>query len=123
MEPRLVLYVEDDPHNFLLVKRALEVRAGVKVEHATSGEQGLRLARKLKPVLILVDIQLPGMSGFDFLELCRAEPELARIPKVALTANVTRGERDRAVKAGFADFIAKPFSLARLREVVDRWVG
>ncbi|RME27733.1 MAG: response regulator [Deltaproteobacteria bacterium] len=121
MGTRVILYVEDDPHNFLLVKRALEAQGNLKVEHAESGEKGLELARRLHPSLILVDIQLPGMSGFDFLELCRAEPEISSVPKIALTANVTRGERDRAIQAGFEDFIAKPFSLSRLREIVNKW--
>ncbi len=114
-----ILYVEDDPHNFLLAKRALEALGGIEVLNASSGDEGLRLAAEMKPALVLVDLQLPGMDGLEMTRRLKENPQLRQIPVVALTANVMLGERERALEAGCVDFIAKPFNLSHFRQTVS----
>lgn len=118
-----ILYVEDDYHNFLLVQRTLSVLPEVEVVNAPDAEVGLEMARTEKPDLILVDVHLPGMNGIEMTRELKADEHIARIPVVALTANVLKGERERALEAGCADFVAKPFSLRPFRELVAKHLG
>jgi two-component system cell cycle response regulator DivK len=120
---RKILYVEDDYHNFLLVQRTLSVLPGVEVVNAPDAAAGLEMAKDDQPDLILVDVHLPGMNGIDMSRELKADQQTARIPVVALTANVLKGERERALDAGCADFVAKPFSLRPFRELVARHLG
>ena len=120
---RRILYVEDDFHNFLLVQRTLSVLPDVEVFNAATADQGLEMARDQKPDLILVDVHLPGMDGMEMTRRLKADDEIAHIPVVALTANVMKGERERALEAGCADFVAKPFSLRPFRELVAKYLG
>jgi len=118
-----ILYIEDDYHNFLLVQRTLSVLPEVKVLNAPEAETGLEMARTQKPDLILVDIQLPGMNGIEMTRELKADERIAHIPVVALTANVMKGERERALEAGCSDFVAKPFSLRLFRQLVAKYLG
>ena len=120
---RKILYVEDDYHNFLLVQRTLSVLPDVEVVNAPDAEAGLEMARAEKPDLILVDVHLPGMNGIEMTRELKADESIAKIPVVALTANVLKGERERALDAGCADFVAKPFSLRPFRELVAKHLG
>jgi CheY-like chemotaxis protein len=122
-EQRRILYVEDDYHNFLLVQRTLSVMPDVRVLNAGSAEEGLEMARAEKPDLILVDVHLPGMDGIEMTRRLKSDDEIAHIPVVALTANVMKGERERALDAGCADFVAKPFSLRPFRQLVAKHLG
>jgi two-component system cell cycle response regulator DivK len=120
---RKILYVEDDYHNFLLVQRTLSVLPDVEVVNAPDAEAGLEMARAEMPDLILVDVHLPGMNGIEMTRELKADKSIAGIPVVALTANVLKGERERALDAGCADFVAKPFSLRPFRELVAKHLG
>jgi CheY-like chemotaxis protein len=120
---RKILYVEDDHHNFLLVQRTLSVLPDVEVVNAPDAEVGLEMARAEKPDLILVDVHLPGKNGIEMTRELKADEHIAQIPVVALTANVLKGERERALDAGCADFVAKPFSLRPFRELVAKHLG
>jgi two-component system cell cycle response regulator DivK len=91
--------------------------------NAPDAEAGLEKARAEKPDLILVDVHLPGMDGIEMTRELKADESVAKIPVVALTANVLKGERERALDAGCADFVAKPFSLRPFRELVARHLG
>jgi two-component system cell cycle response regulator DivK len=122
-DQRKILYVEDDYHNFLLVQRTLSVLPEVEVVNAPDAEVGLEMARTEKPDLILVDVHLPGMNGIEMTRELKADESIAKIPVVALTANVLKGERERALDAGCADFVAKPFSLRPFRELVAKHLG
>ncbi len=123
MAARRVLYVEDDEANFLLVARALGLWPEIEVQRARDGHAGLAAARASPPDLVLVDLHLPGMDGLELTRALRAEPDLAAVPVVALTANVLRGERDRALAAGCTEFLGKPFSLRAIRQVVAQALG
>jgi CheY-like chemotaxis protein len=120
---RRILYVEDDYHNFLLVQRTLRVLPEVEVLNATSAMEGLEMARTEQPQLILVDVHLPGIDGLEMTRRLKADDAIAHIPVVALTANVMKGERERALDAGCADFMGKPFGLRPFRQLVARHLG
>ncbi len=105
-----ILYIEDDVPNRVLVKRVLEAE-GFKVLEAGSGSQGLDVARTERPALILVDISMPTMDGFEVTARLRAMPELRAVPIIALTANVMKGDRERTLAAGCAGYIEKPIDV------------
>jgi len=115
----LILIVEDNEKNLKLVRDVLQVK-GYQTIEAGSAEDGLQLARARAPNLILMDIQLPGMSGIDALKVLRAEPAIAAIPVVAITASVMQQDRQQIMNAGFDGFIEKPVNLKNLLDTVQR---
>jgi len=118
MKP-VILVVEDNERNRKLVRTILEFR-GYDVIELADGEHAVATARSRKPVLVLMDIQLPKVDGITALGMLRADPETAAIPVIAVTASVTPGERDRVVAAGFNAYIAKPIDVLAFAETVDR---
>jgi len=117
-----VLVVEDNPVNLELVAALLESE-GCGAISAESADTGLRLAAAERPDLILMDIQLPGMSGHDATRRLKADPATAGIPVVALTAHAMRGEEARAREAGFDAFLTKPIDTQAFRETLRRFLG
>jgi two-component system, cell cycle response regulator DivK len=119
----LILIVEDNPKNLKLVRDTLQVKGYQTIETET-GEEGVQLARERQPALILMDIQLPGISGIEALQRLRAEPVTRAIPVIAVTASVMAQERQKVMAAGFDGFQGKPISvrelLATVREVLDK---
>ena len=115
----LILIVEDNEKNLKLVRDVLQVK-GYETIDAGTAEDGLKLARARKPNLILMDIQLPGMSGIDALKALRAEPATAAIPVVAITASVMQQDRQHIMSAGFDGFIEKPINLRGLLDTVQQ---
>ena len=117
----LILIVEDNEKNLKLVRDVLQVK-GYETLEAGTAEDGLKLARARKPDLILMDIQLPGMSGIEALKALRAEPATAAIPVVAITASVMQQDRQQIMSAGFDGFIEKPINLRGLLDNVQQAV-
>jgi CheY-like chemotaxis protein len=117
-----VLVVEDNPVNLELVAAILESE-GCGVIVAETANAGLRLAAAERPDLILMDIQLPGMSGYDATRRLKAEPATAGIPVVAVTAHAMQGEEARAREAGFDAFLTKPIDTQAFRETLRRFLG
>ncbi len=117
---RTVLYVEDNPVNALLMEAMVEREPGVRLLHAALPEQGLELARTEKPHLILLDIQLPGIDGFEVLRRLRADDSTRGIPVVAVSASAMDGDVARGLVAGFDDYLTKPVELPRLLGVFGR---
>jgi two-component system, cell cycle response regulator DivK len=115
----VILIVEDNEKNLKLVRDVLQVK-GYQTLEAGTGEDGLKIARERKPDLILMDIQLPGMSGVEALKALRAAPETAAIPVVAITASVMQQDRKMVMSAGFDGFIDKPFNLRSLLDTVQQ---
>ena len=115
----LILIVEDNAKNLKLVRDVLQVK-GYSTLEAGTAEDGLKLARGRKPDLILMDIQLPGMSGIEALKALRAEPATAAIPVVAITASVMQQDRQQIMSAGFDGFIEKPINLRGLLDTVQQ---
>jgi two-component system, cell cycle response regulator DivK len=106
----LVLIVEDNEKNLKLARDVLQFH-GFRTIEATTGEEGLALAREHRPDLVLMDIALPGIDGVDATAALKAEPATASIPVVALTASVMQSDRARFEQAGFAGLIAKPIDV------------
>ena len=113
----MILYIEDDFTNRLLVKRILEAE-GYQVLEADNGIQGLEMARDARPALILVDISMPDMDGYEVTGRLRTMPEVSGVPIVAITANVMKGDRERALEAGCSGYIQKPLDVDRLPEQI-----
>jgi two-component system, cell cycle response regulator DivK len=119
----LILIVEDNPKNLKLVRDSLQV-TGYQTIDTETGEEGVRLARERRPALILMDIQLPGITGVEALRQLRADPMTSAIPVIAVTASVMTDDRTRIMAAGFDGFRGKPISvrqlLATVREILDK---
>jgi PAS domain S-box-containing protein len=113
-----VLYVEDNPVNVVLMEALLEREPGVRLVTAQLPELGLELAHSASPDLILLDIQLPGMDGYEVLRRLRASERHARTPIVAISANAMRGDIERGLGAGFDAYLTKPLDIAQLLGVV-----
>jgi len=117
---RSVLYIEDNPVNQLLMEGMLAQRPGLRLLLASLPEEGLSMAAQSQPDLVLLDIQLPGIDGFEVLRRLRAQPATQVVPVVAVSANAMQADLDAAQAAGFDDYITKPLDLQRLLLVVDR---
>ena len=107
-----VLVVEDNPSNLDLARMVLEGN-GLVVDTAASGQEGLEKARHLRPDLILMDMQLPGVDGLAVTRELKADPATAHIKVVALTANALKGSEEQALAAGCSGYIAKPIELKK----------
>jgi PAS domain S-box-containing protein len=121
--PRTVLYVEDNLTNLQLVTRILERRGGVTVLPAMQGRLALDLARQHSPDLILLDLHLPDVSGYEVFCRLRAEERTARIPVVVISAETSRGNVDRLLEAGACAHLAKPLQVDEFLVVVDQVLG
>jgi two-component system cell cycle response regulator DivK len=117
--PKTVLIVEDNPLNLKLMRDLLEAQ-GIETVQTDQGAQVLELARKTKPDLILMDIQLPEVSGLDITRALRGDPALCAIPIIAVTALALRGDKERILEAGCDDYIAKPISVKKFLEQVAK---
>lgn len=104
-----ILYIEDNEQNMYLVKFLLE-KHGYQVYAAADGREGIDSAASLRPDLILLDIQLPQMDGYQVARHLRNNPDLARTPIVAVTSYAMAGDRDKALAAGCNGYIEKPIN-------------
>ena len=102
-----ILIVEDNPLNLELATDLLEA-AGFAVAQAYTGEDGVRLAGKLKPALVLMDLSLPGMDGLSAVQWLKADPATKHLSIIALTAHAMRGDDEAAIRAGCDGYISKP---------------
>jgi len=119
-QPR-ILYIEDNPENQLLVRRVLQA-AGYDIIEAIDGPTGLDAARDSSPDLILLDINLPEIDGYELAGRLRRVPGMESVPIVALTANVMRGDRERTLKAGCDGYIQKPIDVDALPDQVAHFL-
>lgn len=114
-----VLVVEDNPVNLELVVEVLE-QEGCEVLTTQSAEAGLRLAAAERPDLILMDFQLPGMTGYEATRRLKGHPATAAIPVVALTASAMRGDDLKALEAGCDGYLTKPLDLRAFRDTLGQ---
>jgi len=121
MEEKVILYIEDNPENRLLVKRVLEVE-GYHVVEADSGSAGMKKVETLRPDLVLMDINLPGIDGYELTHRLKQMPHLAGVPVVAMTANVMKGDREKTLAAGCDGYIQKPIDVDQLPLQVARFL-
>jgi PAS domain S-box-containing protein len=116
---RHVLYIEDNAVNIVLMEAMLARLPGLTLSSEMTPEAGLQLAADVVPDLILLDIQLPGLSGYDVLQRLRASARTRSIPVIAVSANAMPSDVAQGLAAGFADYITKPIELSRLLAVVS----
>jgi signal transduction histidine kinase/ActR/RegA family two-component response regulator len=115
----LVLYVEDNPANVVFMRDLMSTLEGIELVTLPTAELGVELARARQPALVLMDINLPGMSGLDALRTLQASPETAHIPVIALTAAASERERQRGMEAGFYRYLTKPVRVDELIDAVE----
>jgi PAS domain S-box-containing protein len=115
----LILYVEDNPANVTFMKDLLSTFDGIELISAPTAEMGVELARGRVPQVIIMDINLPGMSGLDALRILRDRPETRRIPVIALTAAASERDRGRGKRAGFYRYLTKPVKAAELEDAIE----
>ena len=119
---KLILVVEDQEDNRRIM-RDLLASGGYEVMEAVTGEEGVAAAETHRPDLILMDIQLPGLDGYEATRLIKANPDLHHIPIIVVTSYALSGDDVKAYKAGCDDYVSKPFSprelLAKIRQYLQ----
>jgi len=114
-----LLYVEDNPANLLLVEQLIARRSDLKLLTAIDGHLGILLARTCQPDVILMDINLPGISGFGALKILQDDPLTAHIPVVALSANAMPRAINKGIHAGFLRYLTKPIRVEEFMDTLD----
>jgi CheY-like chemotaxis protein len=119
---QLILVVEDDA---IMQKMALKIlrSRGFSCELAVTGREAVAKAGAFHPGLILMDLSLPEMNGWEATRALKADPALAGIPVVAVTAHAMVGDKETAIAAGCAECVTKPYELEELINVVERYIG
>jgi CheY-like chemotaxis protein len=116
---RTLLYVEDNPANLMLVEDLVARRPDIHLLSAADGKRGVQIALASKPDVVLMDINLPGISGLQALKILCADPATARIPVVALSANAIPHDIERGMAAGFFRYLTKPIKVAEFMAALD----
>ena len=120
MSGKTVLYVEDNEYNLKIVRRLL-ARTAYKLIEAKDGESGVETALRELPDLILMDIQLPKLSGLDATRRLRADPKTAAIPIIVITSFALSGDDQKAKDSGASAYLAKPYSPRELLEMIRKF--
>ena len=116
---RTVLCVEDNPANLSLIEQLITRRADLRLLSASDGNTGIQLAHSRQPDVILMDINLPGISGFEALKLLREDPATCHIPVIALSANAMPRDKERGLAAGFYRYLTKPINIVEFMNTLD----
>ncbi|MCW2247439.1 two-component system cell cycle response regulator DivK [Azospirillum fermentarium] len=119
--PKLILIVEDNELNMKLFHDLLEAH-GYATLQTRNGKEALQIAREHRPDLILMDIQLPEVSGLEVTRWLKADDELRSIPVIAVTAFAMKGDEEKIREGGCEDYIAKPISVSKFIEAVQRFL-
>lgn len=116
-----ILYVEDNPDNRMLVRRVL-MAEGYTVEEAVDGPSGLKAAEASPPDLVLIDINLPEVDGYEVTARLKQLPTLLGVPIIAVTANVMKGDREKTLAAGCDGYIQKPIDIDSLPSEIENFL-
>jgi signal transduction histidine kinase/AmiR/NasT family two-component response regulator len=116
---RTLLYVEDNPANLMLVEDLIARRPDIRLLSALDGNSGIEIARESRPDLILMDINLPGISGIRALKILAEDPITVHIPVIALSANAIPRDIEKGLKAGFFRYLTKPIKVKEFMETLD----
>jgi PAS domain S-box-containing protein len=114
-----LLYVEDNPANLMLVEDLMARRPDIRLLSASDGDSGIQIARTCRPEVILMDINLPGLSGIKALRILSEDPATAHIPVVALSANAGPRDIEKGLKAGFFRYLTKPIKVGEFLDTLD----
>jgi PAS domain S-box-containing protein len=117
--PRTLLYVEDNPANLELVEQLVARRPDLRLLSAADGDLGIEFARAYLPEVILMDINLPGISGIEAMKILRLDPATAHIPIIALSANAVPHDIQKSLKAGFFSYLTKPIKVNQFMDALD----
>ncbi|MCL5061605.1 MAG: response regulator [Nitrospirae bacterium] len=118
MDRKRILIVEDNDKNRLLVRDVLSYY-GYEVIEARDGEKGLRMAKEHIPDLILMDMQMPVMDGFDAIRMLKNDPDTKHIKIIAVTSFAMKGDKEKIIQAGADDYIAKPVDTRELPRIIQ----
>ena len=121
MSERTILYIEDNEYNRKIVRQLLG-RTSYQLVEAVDGESGVALAQEIVPQLILMDVQLPKMSGLDATRALKADPRTSDIPIIVITSFALSGDREKAAVAGADNYLAKPYSPRELLALVRQYL-
>lgn len=121
MSERTILYIEDNEYNRKIVRQLLG-RTSYRLVEANDGEAGVAIAQREIPQLILMDVQLPKMSGLDATRVLKADPRTGHIPIIVITSFALSGDREKASAAGADDYLAKPYSPRELLTLVRQYL-
>ncbi len=116
---RTLLYVEDNPANLKVVEQLIARRSDMRLLSAANGNLGIKLARRNQPEVILMDINLPGMSGIEALKILREDPATAHIPVIAISANAMPRNVEKGLQAGFFWYLTKPIKVKEFTDVLN----
>ena len=116
---RTLLYVEDNPANLMLVEDLIARRSDISLLSASDGSRGIEIARASRPDVILMDINLPGISGIQALKILADDPLTARIPVIALSANAIPRDIEKGLEAGFFRYLTKPIKVSEFMDTLD----
>jgi CheY-like chemotaxis protein len=116
---RTLLYVEDNPANLELVEELIASRPDLRLLSAADGDLGIEFARAYQPEVILMDINLPGISGLEAMKILRADPSTAHIPIIALSANALPRDIEKSLEAGFFNYLTKPIKVDQFMDALD----
>ena len=117
-----ILYVEDNEDNIYMLSKRLK-KKGFAIMIAKDGEEGLKAARELKPDLILMDLSLPLLDGWEATKILKSEPETKLIPVIALSAHAMQEHKDKALEVGCDDYDTKPVDITRLLSKINNLIN
>jgi CheY-like chemotaxis protein len=116
------LLVDDDARNIFALSSVLE-RRGMNVLTATNGSDAISIIEKeSKVAIVLMDIMMPGMDGYETMQAIRSDPAFRRLPIIALTAKAMKGDREKCLEAGASDYLAKPVNTEQLLTALRMWL-
>jgi CheY-like chemotaxis protein len=117
-----VLLVDDDARNIFALSSVLE-RRGMEVLTATTGSEAIAiLGARSDVAIVLMDIMMPGMDGYETIQAIRSDPTYRRLPILALTAKAMKGDREKCLEAGASDYLAKPVNIQQLMSALRMWL-
>jgi len=119
MSEKTILYAEDNEFNRKIIRQALR-KTTYRLVEATDGEAGVTMAQQILPDLILMDVQLPKLSGLEATRRLKADPHTAHIPIIVVTSFALSGDEQRAMEAGASAYIAKPYSPRELVALIRK---
>ena len=121
MSERTILYIEDNEYNRKIVRQLL-ARTSYRLVEANDGDSGVAMAQQEIPELILMDVQLPKMSGLDATRALKSDPRTSHIPIIIITSFALSGDREKAAIAGADNYLAKPYSPRELLALVQQYL-